>query len=311
MMSSPSSEEVNAQRSDFGLRLSNSMAKYGPLCVGIDPHRQLLTDWGYNVDALGAELYSMRMLQAANGRAASPNAVKFNKGNVWLHVRTIRTVPNKNRHRREIALRPVNADNVLYAARQMGVITIVDCLHGGLSTTISAFADAYFKPGAPLHAITITAHGHRHAAQQRPCSSLGVQPGRRCRDSSAPKGKTVAYGIASTAQKFNKGNDGMGSVGLIVPPSGSGSTIRASIRPSSPDRFFPQATDGRERKNAGNIRVQRHQGQCAGHGISFHRHAWSRHRKIEATVRQDTASPACPERPDAGLRDRRIISFSE
>ena len=59
MMSSPSSEEVNAQRSDFGLRLSNSMAKYGPLCVGIDPHRQLLTDWGYNVDALGAELYSM------------------------------------------------------------------------------------------------------------------------------------------------------------------------------------------------------------------------------------------------------------
>ena len=56
MMSSPSSEEVNAQRSDFGLRLSNSMAKYGPLCVGIDPHRQRLTDWGYNVDALGAEL---------------------------------------------------------------------------------------------------------------------------------------------------------------------------------------------------------------------------------------------------------------
>lgn len=74
MVSSLSSEEMSAQRSDFGLRLSNSMAKYGPLCVGIDPHRQLLTDWGYNVDALGAELYSMRMLQAANGRAA---AVKF------------------------------------------------------------------------------------------------------------------------------------------------------------------------------------------------------------------------------------------
>ncbi len=51
-------------RSDFGLRLSSSMAQYGPLCVGIDPHRKLLTDWGYNVDALGAELYSMRMLQA-------------------------------------------------------------------------------------------------------------------------------------------------------------------------------------------------------------------------------------------------------
>ena len=71
MVSSLSSEEMSAQRSDFGLRLSNSMAKYGPLCVGIDPHRQLLADWGYNVDALGAELYSMRMLQAAIGRAAA------------------------------------------------------------------------------------------------------------------------------------------------------------------------------------------------------------------------------------------------
>mgnify|MGYP002230169644 FL=1 len=47
-------------------------------------------------------------------------------------------------------------ERVLYAARQMGVITIVDCLHGGLPTTISAFADAYFKPGAPLLADAIT-----------------------------------------------------------------------------------------------------------------------------------------------------------
>ena len=36
MVSSLSSEEMSAQRSDFGLRLSNSMTKYGPLCVGID-----------------------------------------------------------------------------------------------------------------------------------------------------------------------------------------------------------------------------------------------------------------------------------
>ena len=110
-MSSLSSEEMSAQRSDFGLRLSNSMAQYGPLCVGIDPHRQLLTDWGYNVDALGAELYSMRMLQAANGRAA---AVKF-------QFSMFERYGSKG-----IAA----LERVLYAARQMGIITIVDCLHG-------------------------------------------------------------------------------------------------------------------------------------------------------------------------------------
>jgi len=44
------------------------------------------------------------------------------------------------------------------------------------------------------------------------------------------KGKTVAYGIASTAQKFNKGNDGMGSVGLII-----GATIGQWINDSGVD----------------------------------------------------------------------------
>ena len=161
MMSSPSSEEVNAQRSDFGLRLSNSMAKYGPLCVGIDPHRQLLTDWGYNVDALGAELYSMRMLQAANGRAA---AVKF-------QFSMFERYGSKG-----IAA----LERVLYAARQMGVITIVDCLHGGLPTTISAFADAYFKPGAPLlgrrhhPCCRITAHGHWEASSMTRSTTAGA-----------------------------------------------------------------------------------------------------------------------------------------
>ena len=44
------------------------------------------------------------------------------------------------------------------------------------------------------------------------------------------KGKTVAYGIASTAQKFNKDNDGMGSVGLII-----GATIGQWINDSGVD----------------------------------------------------------------------------
>ena len=40
----------------------------------------------------------------------------------------------------------------------------------------------------------------------------------------------MAYGIASTAQKFNKGNDGMGSVGLII-----GATIGQWINDSGVD----------------------------------------------------------------------------
>ena len=102
MTHASSEEEIKAMRSDFGLRLSSSMAQYGPLCVGIDPHRKYLTDWGYNVDAEGAELFSMRMLQAMRDRAA---AVKFQE-------------PMFERYGSKgfAAL-----ERVLYAARQMGI----------------------------------------------------------------------------------------------------------------------------------------------------------------------------------------------
>ena len=223
MVSSLSSEEMSAQRSDFGLRLSNSMAKYGPLCVGIDPHRQLLTDWGYNVDALGAELYSMRMLQAAVKFQFSMFERYGSKGIAAL-------------------------ERVLYAARQMGIITIVDCLHGGLPTTVSAFADAYFKPGSPLLADAITLLPYYGARSLGGVINDALNNGRgvfiasltsnqegaslqtAIRQAGEYKGRTVAYGIASTAQKFNKGNDGMGSVGLII-----GATIGQWINDSGVD----------------------------------------------------------------------------
>lgn len=215
MTSNLSSEEQQAQRSDFGLRLSNSMAKYGPLCVGIDPHRKLLTDWGYNVDADGAEMYAMRMLQAASGRAA---AVKF----------------QSSMFERYGSKGIAALERVLYAARQMGIITIVDCLHGGLPTTISAISDAYFKQGAPLLADAITLLPYYGARSLSGVINDALDNGRgvfvasltsneegaslqtAIRQRGDYKGKTVAYGVARTVQKFNAGIDGMGSVGLII-----------------------------------------------------------------------------------------------
>lgn len=208
-------KERLARRSDFGLRLRNSMDKYGPLCVGIDPHRKLLTDWGYGVDADGAEMFAMRMLQAANGRAA---AVKFQS-------------PMFERYG---AKGFAALERVLYAARQMGIITIVDCLHGGLSTTISAIADAYFKPGAPLRADAITLLPYYGARSLQGLIDDALDNGRgvfiasltsneegkslqsAIRQTGDYAGKTVAYGIAATAQKNNEDVDGMGSVGLVI-----------------------------------------------------------------------------------------------
>ena len=205
------------------------MDQYGPLCVGIDPHRKILTDWGYNVDAEGAELFAMRMLQAAHGRAA---AVKFQ-------------APMFERYG---AKGFAALERVLYAARQMGIITIVDCLHGGLSTTISAIADAYFKPGAPLLADAITLLPYYGARSLSGLIEEALDNGRgvfiasltsneegaslqtAIRQSGDYKGKTVAFGIAATAQKHNQGVEGMGSVGLII-----GATIGQWIKDAGVD----------------------------------------------------------------------------
>ena len=208
-------QEVQAQRSDFGLRLKNAMAKYGPLCVGIDPHRKMLLNWGYKMDAQGAELFSMRMLQAMNGRAA---AVKFQS-----------SMFERYGSKGFAAL-----ERVLYAARQMDVITIVDCGHGGLSTTISALADAYFKPDAPLLTDAITLLPYYGARSMGGLINEALNNGRgvfiasltsnregaslqtAIRQTGSYRGTTVAHGIAQTAQIFNNNTKGMGSVGLIV-----------------------------------------------------------------------------------------------
>lgn len=200
---------------DFGRRLSRSMASYGPLCVGIDPHRRILADWGYDVDAEGAELFSMRMLQAANGRAA---AVKFQT-----------SMFERYGSKGYAAL-----ERVLYAARQMGVITIVDCLHGGLPTTISAIGDAYFHQDSPMAADAITllpyygarsltglihnalANGRGVFVASLTSNQAGQSLQTAVRQSGDYAGRTVAYGIVRNAQKFNAEVKGMGSVGLII-----------------------------------------------------------------------------------------------
>jgi orotidine-5'-phosphate decarboxylase len=186
------------------------MEHFGPLCVGIDPHRKLLTDWGYQVDAEGAELFSMRMLQAAYGRAA---AVKF-------QISMFERYGSKG----FAAL-----ERVLFAARQLGIITIVDCLRGGLSTTVSAISDAYFKPGAPLLAEALN-YGRGVFVASLTSNPEGASLQSAIRQQGTYKGKTVAYGIASTAQKFNADAEGMGSVGLII-----GATIGDWIKKSGVD----------------------------------------------------------------------------
>ena len=58
-------------RESFGSRLAAAMAARGPLCVGIDPHPQLLADWGLNDDVAGLERFSLSVVEAVASLAAA------------------------------------------------------------------------------------------------------------------------------------------------------------------------------------------------------------------------------------------------
>lgn len=214
----------------FGERLDSTVKHFGPLCVGIDPHRTLLQDWGYSVSAEGAELFSMRLLQATGGKAG---VVKFQSS-------MFERYGSKGYEALE---------RVLYAARQMGVITIIDNMRGGLPTTISALADAYFHEDSPLLADAITLLPYYGARSLRGLINEALEYQRgvfiasltsnveganlqtSIRQHGDFAGKTVAYGIASTVQQFNENCETLGSVGLLIGATSGSWLERSGLNP--------------------------------------------------------------------------------
>ena len=54
----------------FGARLRHTMDARGPLCVGIDPHPELLEAWGLPIDVDGLARFSQTMVDAMADRTA-------------------------------------------------------------------------------------------------------------------------------------------------------------------------------------------------------------------------------------------------
>ena len=51
-------------RLSFGARLRAAMDTHGPLCVGIDPHRALVEQWGLTYDLAGIERFALTCVEA-------------------------------------------------------------------------------------------------------------------------------------------------------------------------------------------------------------------------------------------------------
>jgi orotidine-5'-phosphate decarboxylase len=122
----------------FGARLRSALQARGPLCVGIDPHPQLLSAWELPDDADGLARFVERCVEAFADRAAviKPQSAFFEAyGAAGIAV----------------------LERTVAACRGAGALVILDVKRGDIGSTMAAYARAYLDLAAPLAADAITA----------------------------------------------------------------------------------------------------------------------------------------------------------
>ncbi len=198
----------------FGARLAEATAARGPLCLGIDPHPELLAGWGLPATPDGLDTFSQTCVAAFAGFAVVKPQVAFfeSYGSAGYAV----------------------LERTIAALRDAGVLVLADAKRGDIGSTMAAYATAW-AGHSPLAADAVTASpylgfgslqplldtaaAHRRgvfvlAATSNP-EGAGVQRARA-------GGRTVAQTIVDAAAAANRAAGAVpGSIGVVV-----GATLR-------------------------------------------------------------------------------------
>ena len=121
----------------FGSKLATTFATYGQLCVGIDPHAALLTEWGLSDDVRGLREFSLRALDAAVGRVGiiKPQVSFFERhGSAGFAV----------------------LEELAQKAAATDLVVIMDAKRGDIGTTMDAYFDAWLGRTAPFVSDALT-----------------------------------------------------------------------------------------------------------------------------------------------------------
>jgi orotidine-5'-phosphate decarboxylase len=123
----------------FAARLSQRIQDHSPLCVGLDPSASLLAVCGLPDSAAGALEFGQRVLSAAHFELAliKPQVAFFERfGSAGIAA----------------------LEELAALARAREVLVLLDGKRGDIDTTGTAYAAAYFAPGAPLRVDAVTTH---------------------------------------------------------------------------------------------------------------------------------------------------------
>jgi orotidine-5'-phosphate decarboxylase len=196
----------------FGARLAAATAARGPLCVGIDPHSELMDSWGLPRTADGLARFCDICVQAYAGFAVVKPQVAFFEayGSAGFAV----------------------LERTTAALQDCGVLVLADAKRGDIGSTMAAYAQAWVGEG-PLAADAVTASPYLGFGSLQPLLEVAAERGRGVfvlAATSNPEGasvqravvagRTVAQSIVDAAAQTNLSTSGstgsMGSVGVVV-----------------------------------------------------------------------------------------------
>ena len=120
----------------FGARLSATVGARGPLCVGIDPHRSLLIDWGVGDDLDGLRRFTEIVVEALAG------AVAVLKPQMAFYERF---------GSRGIAV----LEEAVAEIRAAGALVLLDAKRGDIGSTMEAYAE-YLRSDHPMQVDAMT-----------------------------------------------------------------------------------------------------------------------------------------------------------
>ena len=201
---------MSAAGSSFGRRLVDAVGEYGPLCVGIDPHRELLADWGLADDPAGLERFARGAMEAFAGEVAlvKPQSAFFERhGSAGIAV----------------------LERVLADAREAGTLVLLDVKRGDIGSTMGGYADAYLTDGSPLAADAVTLSPYLGFGSLDPALTRAASTGRGvfvlARTSNPDgavvqlaerDGRAVAQAMVDAVAARNAGAAPLGSVGVVI-----------------------------------------------------------------------------------------------
>ncbi|UED83013.1 orotidine-5'-phosphate decarboxylase [Streptomyces profundus] len=195
----------------FGARLRRAMDRRGPLCVGVDPHPELLAAWQLPDDVEGLARFADGVVAALADRVAvlKPQSAFF----------------ERHGSRGVAVLERVVAD-----ARSAGALVLLDVKRGDIGSTVAAYAGAYFGPAAPLRCDAVTLSPYLGYASLRPAldaaradragafvlARTSNPEGAETQTATTASGLPLAQRVLHQLAEENAGAAPLGSFGAVV-----------------------------------------------------------------------------------------------